>query len=73
MPDRAGDADWRGMFWTVFKRSRNGMALLDDHRRHVEVNGAYLELVGYKQSELVGQSIEKVLAGSPAPALPQWW
>jgi PAS domain S-box-containing protein len=61
------------MFWTVFKRSRNAIALLDDHRRHVDVNGAYLELVGYKQSELVGQSIEKVIAGPPLPPLPQWW
>jgi len=62
------------MFWTVFKRSRNAIALLDDHARHVEVNGAYLELVGYKQTELIGHSVEKVLApGRPLPPLPQWW
>jgi PAS domain S-box-containing protein len=60
------------MFWTLFKRSRNAIVLLDDHRRHVEVNGAYLELVGYRQSELIGQPIEKVLAGSSPPPFPRW-
>jgi PAS domain S-box-containing protein len=61
------------MFWTVFKRSRNALVLLDDQRRHIEVNGAYLELVGYRQSELVGQRIDKVLAEPPDPARRQWW
>lgn len=72
MARQPAGADWRGMFWTLFKRSRNAIVLLDDHRRHVEVNGAYLELLGYRQSELIGQPIEKVLAGSSPPPLPRW-
>jgi PAS domain S-box-containing protein len=72
MPNRAPDTDWRGMFWTVFERSRNAIVLLDDRRRHVKVNGAYLELVGYKQSELIGQSIEKLAGDTPPIPLREW-
>ena len=45
---------WATMFWTAFKRSRNGMLLLDDQRRCVEANGAFLRLVGRKRGALVG-------------------
>lgn len=45
---------WAAMFWTAFKRSRNGMLLLDDQRRCVEANGAFLRLLGRKREALVG-------------------
>ena len=38
---------WAALFWSAFKDSRNAMVLLDEQRRHVDVNGAYLKLAGY--------------------------
>jgi PAS domain S-box-containing protein len=56
---------WSALFWSAFKGSRNAMVLLDDDRRFVEVNGAFLKLVGYPRSELVGRPVrEHVDAGS---------
>ena len=35
---------WATLFWTAFKRSHNAMALVDERRRCVEVNGAFLRV-----------------------------
>ena len=40
------------LFWAAFRRCRNGMILVDDERRCVDVNAAFVELLGYKRSEL---------------------
>jgi PAS domain S-box-containing protein len=48
---------WPALFWSAFKGSRNAMVLLDDRRRYIEVNGAFLKLVGYARDELVGQPV----------------
>lgn len=69
-PDRADG--WRGFFWTLFKQSRNAVALLDDNRRHVEVNGAYLRLVGRKRAELVGHPVTDLIAGGARLPLREW-
>jgi DNA-binding CsgD family transcriptional regulator len=53
---------WR-LFWTAFKRSHNAMVLLDDDRRHVEVNGAYLALLSSKRSALIGRPIYDFVEG----------
>jgi PAS domain S-box-containing protein len=33
------------------------MVLLDSHRLHVDVNGAYLKLLGYSRDEIIGRPI----------------
>ena len=55
---------WPALFWSAFKGSRNAMVLLDERRRHVEVNGAYLEARSATRatSSSVGRS------GSSSPA-----
>jgi PAS domain S-box-containing protein len=63
---------WRGLFWTAFKRSRNAMMLLDDHRRHVEVNGAYLRWLGYRRSSLVGYPVNEVIVGGSLASTREW-
>jgi len=48
------------------------MVLLDDERRHVEVNGAYVQLLGYRPSDLIGRPVSELRADrSPVPA-EQW-
>jgi PAS domain S-box-containing protein len=45
---------WSSLFWTTFKRSQNPMALLDEGRRCVEVNGALVRATGRGRKALVG-------------------
>lgn len=59
----APDAGWQPLFWNAFKRSRNAMALLDERRCHVEVNGAYLRLFGYSRKTLIGRPVYEFLVG----------
>ena|SRR5437899_73846 len=63
---------WSGLFWTAFKRSRNPMVLLDDQRRHVEVNGPYLELLGYRRKGLIGHPVYQFVAGGPLVSPREW-
>jgi len=39
------------------------MALLDEQRRCVEVNGAFLRTVGYKRAAVVGRSTHELVRG----------
>jgi PAS domain S-box-containing protein len=63
---------WPALFWTAFKGSRNAMVLLDDERRYVEVNGAYLKLVGHRRAELVGRPIWELVVGGPQLTEREW-
>ena len=63
---------WAALFWSAFKDSRNAMVLLDDHRRHVEVNGAYLKLAGYTREEVIGRPVWEYIAGGPRQTERQW-
>ena len=66
------DSGWSGLFWQAFTRSRNAMVLLDDQRCHVEVNGAYLALIGYQRRELIGRPVYQLLAHGPLATTQQW-
>src|SRR5687768_13477087 len=69
MPPVAG---WSGLFWDAFKRSRNGMALVDDRRRIVEANPALIELLGTRRSELVGRRTWELVVGGPVMTSAEW-
>ena len=66
------DDGWSGLFATAFKQSRNAMALVDGQRRHVDVNGAYLQLLGYAKSALIGRPIHRLVAGGPKGGGQEW-
>jgi PAS domain S-box-containing protein len=61
-----------GLFSAAFTQSRNPMALVDDNRRHVDVNGAYLRLLGYRSNELLGQPVYSLVAGGPLVSEAEW-
>jgi PAS domain S-box-containing protein len=63
---------WAGMFWTAFKRSRNGMALLDDERRIVEVNPAFVTLLATQRSKLIGHHSWERVVGGPLMTPAEW-
>jgi PAS domain S-box-containing protein len=67
-----GGAGWASLFWQAFRRSRNSMVLLDEHRRHVDVNGAYLQLLGYRRRALVGRPVHEFVDHGPVVTPEQW-
>jgi len=53
-------------------QSRNPMVLLDSNRCHLEVNGPYLQLLGYRSSQLIGQPVYQFVVGGPMLSPAQW-
>jgi PAS domain-containing protein len=62
---RSGDSDWSGLFRSAFRKSRNAMALVDHGRVLVDVNGAFVHLVGHKRAEVVGRPVGGFVVGAP--------
>jgi len=60
------------MFGLAFRQSRNAMALLDDRRRVLEVNGALLKLLGYRSQDMVGHPIYEFVIGGPMLSPEEW-
>jgi len=69
-PDPRGD--WETLFAAAFVQSRNPMTLLDGERRHVDVNGAYLRLLGYPREQLIGHPVYELVAGGPMASRREW-
>jgi PAS domain S-box-containing protein len=70
--DAAPESGWQSLFLEAFRRSRNPMVLLDDRRCQVEVNGAYLQLLGYRSTELIGRPVYELVVGGPMVTARQW-
>jgi PAS domain S-box-containing protein len=67
------DMGWERLFWLVFRRSSNGILLVDGERRIVEVNEPAQQLVARTRAELIGTSIVDVIDPSErAEAARQW-
>jgi len=64
--------EWAGLFRTAFTQSRNAMVLLDSQRRHVDVNGAYLKLLGYRRDDLIGRPVYQFIVGGPMLSPAEW-
>jgi PAS domain S-box-containing protein len=63
---------WPGLFAQAFAHSRNPMVLADDRRRQVDVNGAYVALLGYRRDELIGRHVYDFVAGGPLASPAEW-
>jgi PAS domain S-box-containing protein len=72
LPAAGERSGWSRLFWEAFTHSKNAMVLLDDDRRHVEVNGAYLQLLGYPRAALIGHPVYEFVVGGPIVTLPEW-
>ena len=68
----AQGGDWGRLFGAAFTQSRNAMVLLDGARRQVDVNGAYLKLLGYRRAEVVGHPIYEFVVGGPIATPAEW-
>src|SRR5215210_2044181 len=69
MPRQDG---WSALFSTAFKQSRNAMVLVDDQRVQIDVNGAYLKLLGYDRRELIGQPLYRFVTGPSRASSREW-
>jgi PAS domain S-box-containing protein len=67
------DTGWERLFWLVFERSSNPISLIDDQRRFVEVNDAWLTLLGRSREELVGASVIDNIRPSERRRAEQEW
>ena len=67
-----GQGEWAGLFSMAFKQSRNAMVLLDGNRRHVDTNGAYVKLLGYRREDIVGRPIYRLVVGGPLASPSEW-
>jgi PAS domain S-box-containing protein len=67
-----GSADWSTLFQAAFRDSRNAMCLADDARRIVDVNGACLQLLGYRRADIVDRPMYEFVAGAPLMTPQQW-
>jgi PAS domain S-box-containing protein len=68
----AHDQGWTGLFSSAFTQSRNAMSLVDEGRRHVDVNGAYLRLLGYSRDHLLGRPIWEIVRDGPQVHDAEW-
>jgi PAS domain S-box-containing protein len=66
-------AGWERLFWLVFERTSNPIALLDDQRRIVEVNDAGLSLLGRHRGDVVGLSIVESIRPDERTAAAREW
>jgi PAS domain S-box-containing protein len=69
---RAGTG-WEPLFRLVFERSSNPLALVDEHRRFVDINEAWLELVARSREEVVGHSTVDEIQPSERPRAASEW
>lgn len=72
LPAAGERSGWSRLFWEAFTHSKNAMVLLDDERRHVEVNGAYLQLLGYRRADLIDRPVYEFVVGGPIVTLGEW-
>ena len=56
-----GSPGWESLFWMLFEKSPNGIILIDEQRRFVDVNAATVELFGYTRGALLGRSITDII------------
>jgi PAS domain S-box-containing protein len=72
VPPDGAESGWSGLFWEAFRRSKNAMVLVDDDRRVVEVNGALLQLLGHRRSDLIGRHVYEFIVDGPQATADEW-
>jgi PAS domain S-box-containing protein len=67
-----GSEGWLTLFQAAFRDSRNAMCLADDARCIVDVNGACLQLLGYRRADVMDRPMHEFVAGGPLMTPQQW-
>lgn len=69
---RGSELELPDLFAAAFTQSRNAMLLVDERRRIVDANGAYLTLLGAERGELIGHHVWDYVVGGPLHTEPEW-
>ncbi len=69
MPYREG---WSGLFATAFEQSRNAMMLADAQRLIVDVNPAFVALLGRRRDAVIDRPIYSIVAGGRLASDEEW-
>jgi PAS domain S-box-containing protein len=72
-PASNADGAWRAFFREVFTHSSNAISLLDERRRHLDVNDAATKLTGYRRERLLAMRIDDLLPPEERTTLDQEW
>jgi PAS domain S-box-containing protein len=67
-----GAQDLPQLFASAFAHSKNAMVLVDDRRRLVDANGAYIKLLGYERRAIIGRPIYRHVVGGPLLSPAAW-
>jgi PAS domain S-box-containing protein len=73
MSDPRGGTGWERLFWLVFERTANPVALLDEQRRIVDLNEPSAELLGASREALKGRSIRDSVKPSERASADEDW
>jgi PAS domain S-box-containing protein len=65
-----GAEAWESLFWSLFERSTNPVALVDEQRVVIEANGAMCQLLGVPHDELVGTKSDDSWPGTRPGSMP---
>lgn len=68
----AANSGWPALFRNAFTRSKNAMVLLDEERRTVDINGAFVQLLGYPRRALLGRPAREVVTDGPLMSSREW-
>jgi DNA-binding CsgD family transcriptional regulator len=60
------------LFSAAFRQSKNAMVLVDADRRLVDVNGAFVRLIGHEHKALIGEPVYRFIAGGPVLTPAEW-
>jgi PAS domain S-box-containing protein len=63
---------WAALFASAFRQSKNPMVLVDETRRVVETNAAFVRMLGRKRDTLVGHHLYEFIAGGPLVTEAEW-
>ena len=72
MPATATKGGWAALFGAAFRDSRNAMVLLDEQRRQIEANNAYLRLLGQRRDDVIGRPVYEFVADGPHLTSQEW-
>ncbi len=71
--ETAPGGGWSLLFWIVFARSDNPMALLTLDRRYLAINRAWVTLIGYRREAVIGRRVDSVLVPDDPGSLDAPW
>ena len=72
-PVNSDDDGWERLFGMVFRRSTSAIALVDESRRFVDVNDAFVSFIGHSRASLLGEPVAAIIAAPERSSSARHW